>query len=218
MGLKIIDLLLPRETKFFDYLEELGNHIVSSSTALRDLVVQIESLSEDEIKKRLYAIKDYEVKGDVVEMTIINELSQCFITPLDREDIHMLAINMDKPLDVLKGISRKMDIYHVRKMPVNACKFADIIVNIAKLQYELICDLRTTKQKAKKKLESMHRLENQADELFQDSLAELFGKDGNDCPTIETIKTKELYEMLEAVVDSIDYIGKLVRGIMIKHG
>jgi len=217
MGFKIIDLLLPRETKFFDYLEELGAHILNSSTAFRDLVVQIEGLSDEEIKKRLYAIRDYEVKGDVVEMTIIDELSRCFITPLDREDIHLLAINMDKPLDVLKGISRKMEIYHIHHMPLNACKFADIIVSIAKLQYELICDLRT-KQKVKKKLEAMHRLENQADELFQDSLAELFGKNGNECPTIDTIKAKELYEMLEAVVDSIDYIGKLVRGIKIKHG
>jgi uncharacterized protein Yka (UPF0111/DUF47 family) len=32
------------------------------------------------------------------------------------------------------------------------------------------------------------------------------------------IKFKEVYEHLENIVDSIDFIGKLVRGIMVKLG
>jgi uncharacterized protein Yka (UPF0111/DUF47 family) len=46
-------------------------------------------------------------------------------------------------------------------------------------------------------------------------MAELFS--GNYAP-IEVIKFKEVYEHLENIVDSIDFIGKLVRGIMVKLG
>ncbi len=216
MRFKLLDLLLPRETKFFDYLNQLSELILQSSVAFRDLAVQIESLSEDEIKKRLFAIRDFEQKGDVLEETIIEELGRCFITPLDREDIHTLAINMSKSLDILNCISRKMEIYKIQKVPMNVCQFADIATNIAKIQFDLIHELSNHKQ-MKKKAEMMHKLENQADTLFHVCMAELFGSDEK-YQTIEMTKLKELYELLEALVDSIDYVGKLVRCIKMKHG
>lgn len=216
MKFNLLDLLLPRETKFFDYLDQMSDFILNSSNALSDLIVHIECLSEEEIKKRLYAIRDYEQKGDNIEETIIEELGGTFITPLDREDIHTLAMNMDLSLDILKGVSRKIEFYNIRKMPLNVCKFAEIIAASAKLQSDLVHELRTKKQ-VRKKVDAMHHLEKQADDLFHNCMADLFCKDDN-FQTIEMTKLKELYELLEEVVDSIDYIGKLVRGIKIKHG
>lgn len=216
MKFNILDLLLPRETKFFDYLNQMSDLVVSSSNALNDLVVHIESLSEEEIKKRLYAIRDYEQKGDSIEETIIEELGHTFITPLDREDIHTLAMNMDLALDILKGVSRKIEFYNMRKMPLNICKFAEIIAGSAKLQSDLVHELHSRKQ-VRKKVDALHHLEKQADDLFHNCMADLFGKDDN-YQTIEMTKLKELYELLEEVVDSIDFVGKLVRGIKIKHG
>ena len=53
--------------------------------------------------------------------------------------------------------------------------------------------------------------------LFLTSMAELFGnKDA--VLTVEMFQLKEIYEMLESAVDRLDDIGKLVRGIKIKHG
>jgi uncharacterized protein Yka (UPF0111/DUF47 family) len=46
-------------------------------------------------------------------------------------------------------------------------------------------------------------------------MAELF-QDNKD--PIDIILLKELYEHLEAVVDTSDYIGKLVRGVVVKQG
>jgi uncharacterized protein len=216
MKLNIIDLLLPRETKFFDLLEQLSDDLRTGCNIFRDLVVQIESLTEDEINKRLIIIKDCEHKSDVVKTAIMDELWRSFITPIDREDIHTLAINMERSLDILNGTSRKIEIYNIRKIPVNAVKFADIIIEIAQLQSELVHGLRTKKD-VRKKVEAMHALEHRADELFHISLATLFNCDDT-YHTVENMKLKELYEHLETVVDSIDYIGKLVHGIRMKQG
>ncbi len=218
MGFNLLDLLLPRETKFFDFLEELSGYVLNCSVTFRDLAVQIETLSPDELKKRIFTIRDYERKGEQVEMTIIEELSRCFITPLDREDIHTLAINMEKPLDELKDLARKIEIYKIRKMTTNVCQFCDIIVSIAKLQQEVVHDLRLKqRQKIRKKAEQMHKLENQADELFNISMAELFcNKEA--VLTVEMVQIKEIYESLEMTIDRLDDIGKLVRGIKIKNG
>ena len=216
MGLNIIDLLLPRETKFFDLLSELSDHLITGCTIFRDLVVKIEGLPEEEIRKRLLAIKDCEQKGDTVRNQIMDDLWRTFITPIDREDIHTLAINMEKSLDILHGISRKIEIYRINHIPVNACTFAEIIVDIAKIQHGLVRDLKDRKN-VQEKVKAMHRLEHRADELFHESIAGLFTGDEK-YQTVENTKFKEFYEQLEAVVDSIDYIGKLIQGIRMKQG
>ncbi len=216
MKFNVLDLLLPRETKFYDYLEQLSDNVLNSCTTFHDLVTQIETLSGEELKKRLIAIKNYELDGDKIELIMIEELCQCFITPLDREDIHKLTVELDIPLNILKDLALKIDIYQIRKVPANVCRFAEIIVDIAKLQHEIVYYLRK-KQTTRRKVEEMHVLENKGDELFHVSMAELFGH-AETVLTVEMIKLKEIYELLEELVDSIDDIGKLIRGIKIKHG
>ncbi len=216
MKFNILDLLLPRETKFFDQLDQLAGYVLDSCVTLHDLVAQIETLPKADQKKRLYAIKDLEQKGDQLEMVIIEELVRCFITPLDREDIHTLAVNLEKPLNILKDLASNIEIYRLRKLPVEVCRFTEIIVSAAKLQQEIVHDLRT-KQLVRRKVERIHKLENQADELYMNSMAELFRR-SETALTVETLKLKDVYEQLEEVIDCIEEVAKLVRGIKIKHG
>jgi len=213
MGFNLLDLLLPRETKFFTYMEQQVGFLEKGCLTFKELVGKIETLSEDAIKKELLVIKDCEQNGDVVERTIIEELNKTFITPIDREDIHTLAINVDRALDILNSISRKIEIYQIRHVPANVWKFADIIVKIAAEMNNAVRMLKTHKS-IKDVADRMHELEIEADELFHESMAELF----KEKDPIHIIKFKEMYEHLENVVDAIDYVGKLIRGIKVKQG
>ena len=64
-------------------------------------------------------------------------------------------------------------------------------------------------------IEKFHQIENQADDLFFECLADLFAKEDN---PVKIFKLKELYESLENVVDSLDAVAKCVRGIVVKQG
>ncbi len=61
--------------------------------------------------------------------------------------------------------------------------------------------------------EAFHFLENEADELLNKAVAELFeGKD-----VIMIIKYKELYEDLERMTDVCEDVSNLLRDIVLKH-
>ena len=214
MKLNLLDILLPRETKFFTYFTEQVDVFAEGSKLFKKLVTNLETLSEDEIKNSLAEIKECELRGDAVEQKIILELHQTFITPIDREDIHTMAINIDRCLDILNSVSRKIEIYSIRKVPANVRRFAEVIVEMAEEMGRLVVALRNLKDVAEIS-QKMHALENRADDLFHQSMAELF-RDNVD--PIDIIRLKELYEHLEAVVDCADYIGKLVRGVAVKQG
>jgi uncharacterized protein len=214
MRLNLLDLLLPRETKFYTYFDEQIDALIDGCKVFMDLLSHIETLSEEVIQEKIDAINEYELKADIIERRIIDELHKTFITPIDREDIHLMAINIDKSLDILNSISRKFKIYRIRKVPPNVCKLAEVIYEIAGELKELFALLKR-KEKLDELVQRMHGLENKADDIFYRGMAELFS---GDYPPIEVIKIKEVYEHLENIVDSIDFIGKLVRGIMVKLG
>jgi hypothetical protein len=214
MKLNILDLLLPRETKFYNYMRQQAETLIEGCAIFRDLVSTIEFMNESQIKEKLFQIKNCELKGDTIERQIIDELHKTFITPIDREDIHLMTINIDKSLDILNSISRKVEIYNIRKVPANVARFADIIVEIAAELKTLIKALQD-KDQVNDNVQRMHGLENRADDLFHLSMAELFN---NSYTATDIIKFKEFYEHLESIVDSIDFIGKLVRGIVVKLG
>lgn len=215
MKFNILDLLLPREVKFFKYMHSQADIFIEGCELFKKLATTIDKISVDESKNIILRINEYEQKGDDLEHLIIDELHKTFITPLDREDIHLIAINIDKSLDILNSISRKFEIYDIRNVPMNVCRFADVIVEISIELRNLFAALEK-KDDINDIVRRMHELENKADTLFYTSVAELFSN-GKYNP-VEIIKYKEIYEHLESIVDSVDFIGKIVRGIAVKQG
>ncbi len=215
MKFNILDFLLPREVKFFKYMNSQAETFIESCEVFKKMVSNIDTSSEDEKKNMILRINELEQKGDDIEHLIIDELHKTFITPLDREDIHLIAINIDKSLDILNSIARKFEIYGIKKVPVNVCRFADVIVEIS-IELRNLFTALEKKENVNEIVRKMHELENKADTLFYTSVAELFSN-GKHSP-IEIIKFKEIFEHLESVVDSVDFIGKIVRGIAVKQG
>jgi uncharacterized protein len=214
MKFNIFDLLLPRETKFFDFLKEQADILIEACVVFRNLATNMKHMDQDEIKKEINIIKDIEKKGDEVETKIINELHSAFITPFDREDIHSITMHIDKALDILTSISNRIDIYDINKLPKNIQKFSELIVEIAEVLKKLLEDLEK-KRNIDLTIKAMHTLENNADYLFYISVADLFKKEND---PIDIIRLKDVYEYLESVVDAIDYVGKIIRRVMIKNG
>ncbi len=214
MKFNIFDLLLPRETKFYDFFQEQIKLLVSCCSLFREFAGKIGSISDEEVKKYVIRIKDIEHKGDKIEANIIDQLNQTFITPFDREDIHFLAVNIDRAIDILNSAANKIDIYNIKKMPEKILNFCDIASEIS----ELLLTIMTSFQKKENVIPLItksHDLETKADYLFHICLAELFHGDHS---PIEIIKNKEIYEHLESVVDSVDFCAKIIRRIVIKQG
>jgi uncharacterized protein Yka (UPF0111/DUF47 family) len=195
-------------------MSDQQNVFVRRPWFFKEMVYHIEELNGDEIRKKWMVIKDCELRGDNIERRIIDELENTFITPIDREDIHNLAINIDRTIDILNSITRKIEVYHLHKLPSNVCKFADIIVAMGQLMKQVISNLKN-KSEIDSVQSKMHNLENDADDLFHACMAELF-KD--DYSPVDIIRLKEVYEHLESVTDAVDYVGKMVRGIKVKQG
>lgn len=214
MQFRIFDLLLPRETQFYVYMHQLADVLIEGTTFFKDFIGRFDKLSETDIHWHLIKIKDYELKGDAIEIKIIDELHKTFITPLDREDIHSIAIGIDRGLDILNSVAQKIDVYNIRKFPPNVTAFSELIADIA-LQINPLLTALEKRKNVNGVVDKIHAIENKADYLFHLSMADLFN---GAYSAIDIVRFKDIYEHMESCVDSLDYIGKVVRGVLVKMG
>lgn len=214
MKFNILDLLLPREIKFYAHLNQQAANLLETCEFFKTYMENIHTMNENERKRGVAKIKEYEKKGDDIEKQIVDDLNKTFITPIDREDIYLIAIHTDKAIDTVNRIAKKLEMYSIKEVPADVYKFCEIIRELAKELCNLM-EVLPTRKGASEIIRLMKSLESRGDDAFNQSMARLFVEENS---PLYIIKFKEIYELLEGASDSIYYIAKLIRGVIIKLG
>lgn len=211
----LIRLLLPREAHFRElFADNTRNLVVSAETFLAIAVSRDPAVRQ----LRLVDLKGREHDGDQITRRIFEALNSTFLTPLDREDIRSLAVDIDDVLDYLEGIAQFLVLFEASEAPEELVRFAEIMVEMVH-QIDGITTLIWDQRNAPKIHDRMVRvsdLENQADALFLSALGGLFRRsDGTDA--IEVLKWKEIYQGLEDACDKCKDFTHVVGNIVTKN-
>jgi len=210
----LFDKFVPKEPKFFPILKEMAEVILVAS----DLITECVQNSDHETTIEFYKkIKEQEKKGDVLSAKIFDELNSTFITPFDREDIHHLADRLDDVTDYINSCAKRIVLYNPKQMPKEAVELAMLIKEGAIYITKAVDELDVMKKQSKKIKEycvELHNIENRADDIYENFLIELFAKEKD---AIEVIKLKEIMYELEKATDAAEYVGKIIKTIIVKY-
>ena len=203
--------LLPRDEKFFDLFSAVAEFTVEAAK------LQEELLRSDQNRRGAIVdqIKRLEHQADQVTHDVVTRLDRVFITPLDREDIHLLASRLDDVIDLIDGTSRRLQMFRAGTAPEGAHLIAEVIVR-ASLQLQVAVGA-LEKNKGGTVLEAciqVKRLEEEGDSLYHEWLGRLFEGEPD---ALQVIKWKEIYDNLEKTLDNIEDAGNVLESISIKH-
>jgi len=101
--------LFPREEDFFALFRKQSGFVRRACGMLHEMVSQFDRLEE-----RARELKAVEHEADQVTHEVMNRLNQTFITPLEREDIHDLASNLDDVVDAAESLASRLVLFQVR--------------------------------------------------------------------------------------------------------
>jgi predicted phosphate transport protein (TIGR00153 family) len=104
----MLSRLLPRDEQFFDLFNQLAEHLKTTARLVDELFAQPENTTE-----LVRQIKDVEHLADQLTHSINVRIDKSFITPIDREDIHLLASRLDDVIDRLDGTARRVVMLHI---------------------------------------------------------------------------------------------------------
>jgi predicted phosphate transport protein (TIGR00153 family) len=202
--------LLPREEEFFDLF-------VAVATLNKEAVQHLRNLFEaapDRRTSHVEALKRLEHEADQVTHEVVNRLDRTFITPLDREDIHQLASDLDDVMDAMDGTARRAQIFRLGAAPTGVLRLMEVLQRMMNVLGEAVGRLKKGNDVMRYCVEAK-QLEEEGDAIYHEALGQLFAKEQD---AIELIKWKEIYDNLETTLDQAEDVANVVESITIKHG
>jgi predicted phosphate transport protein (TIGR00153 family) len=198
--------------KFYDLFEQETANLVVAGEKLVDFFNNYEN-----VEAKAKELKDLEHRGDVITHEIIARVHRSFVTPIDSEDITLLAHSLDDVMDFIEAAGRTAFLYRIAQPTQRARELARIVDKMARKLNEVMPQLRH-RDKFKwilKQCVEINTLENEADDVHHAALAELFEA----CPidACEVIKWRELYQHLEDATDRGEDVANVLEGVVLKY-
>ena len=210
----IFQYFVPKDKKvFFPLFEQAASNVVTMATVLVETVNSNNPATREELIKQIDKLEN---KGDEITHQIYLELGKNFITPFDREDIHLLASAIDDVADNIQGAANHMSLYRIDDFNDAIKKLSELIlqgsVELAKAIRELK-DLKNVRNIADSCIR-INSIENQADYVFDRAVADLFLYEKD---AIRLIKYKEILSSLETATDMCEDAANVMESILVKN-
>lgn len=205
--------IFPSEHKFYDFLERQADHASACARHLKDFMASPDAIGRDRAAK---AIDEQRAEAKALSSEITLELCRSFITPFDREDIQDFADIMYKIPKIIEKIKDRVLMHGISTGDGDFIRQVDLIVEEALATEELVKALVGGKgsNRVIAQIEKLRDLEQKGDDIRNELLVSLF-KSERDIKDI--IMHRDIYDMLEKVVDRFRDAAGVALQIVLKH-
>lgn len=205
--------MVRKNSLFFDlFAEDTANLLVQAKVFHQ----MFQLTDQDQIINCVREIKDLEQKGDDITHQIFMELSENFITPFDREDIHALATSIDDIADNINGCASRIQLYNVREFSKTMELMSEVLLKQVVEIDAALKDMQNMKneKRVREAIVRINSLENHADDLFEESIARLFAEASD---PLELIKVKDVLSSIETATDKCEDVSNVLESILVKN-
>lgn len=204
--------LLPQEDKFFMLIRAMSEKAEAGAILLRDFAGSTNEADRARVSR---AIIDNKAASKELSQQMTRELAISFVTPFDREDIQDLATNLYKIPKIIDKIRERLEIHGMDNDEGYNRQLALIVQEASEMQD--VVEALTRKGATKvivDKVAVMHDLESKGDDLLGQLQSTLFR---SEVDARELILRKDIYEMLEKVMDRYRDAAATALQIVLKH-
>ena len=204
----ILELIVPKDQKFFDMLETLATDVEKCISESHELLKNYEKSSKAQHMSRIDSISDECFRQ---KRLISTELNNTFLTPIDREDILRLAIILQDEAHIAFNVSQKVSLYELKNVPNELPELASKSLECAKEACGIIKSL-ASKRTIEAHILRIHELEKQADKIRNIAFSRILKKETDDFMAL-----KDIFDGFEMVSEKIEEFADHAEFIVIKY-
>jgi len=198
-----------KDDQFLDLLEASAGECTASVSALKQILKPGAKLSLDEfIASRR---KDKQITNDIREL-----LCKTSVTGLEREDIESIANSLYKIPKTIEKFAERYILFAEHLQDVNWDQQTELLERATQTVLAMVQELRAKShlEKLKGQNDILQKVEGDADDLMLHRLKELYN---HETAPVKIIVLKDLYELLEKVVDRCRDTGNVISNIILKN-
>jgi predicted phosphate transport protein (TIGR00153 family) len=201
--------LTPRDDSYYLAFAAAGRTIATAADLLCDLV------SGTEGRKQLAErIRDLEHENDDLTHRVQRKVAATFVTPIDREDIGLLASRLDDVLDEMEEAAELTVLYGLGALPAQTRDLVTVLQRQAALTVEAMPKLMDLDDSLRDYWIEINRLENEADEIYRGLRARVVS---GEYDVFTALKLRDVLARLEDAADAFEHVADVVQTIATKE-
>ncbi len=207
----MFEALLPKGAPFFEMLLQQNKILCEVASTLTEIM-------EDHtvIEKPHREISALEEQADAIHHRVIRDLSQTFITPIDREDILHINKAHEEAIDLLHNMANRIYIFEFNRIRFPMLQLARILREMTLLTGVMLEGLSRKKDSHSTRV--FRALRTECEMLLSMGLAELHDPEE---PTPEVIinilKWSQAYDRMELAVDQVVRLAEAIEEAVLKN-
>ncbi len=207
----LMSYIMPPEDKmFFTYFQDSAE-ICQKTARLYDKIMH--DHLNDEFKEK--ALK-YKKKSKLSYKAVLKQLNKSFITPIEREDIQTIAVQLNKITKKIVKACLNLEVYRLndytdemKEQALTLVQATDKLAEIIKL-FKKVSDV----EKITKLNIEMKEIESHGDEIHRRAMGNLFsGK----YEALDVIKLRDMYKEIENAFDACFYVTDTILNVVLKQ-
>ncbi|MBX5483265.1 MAG: DUF47 family protein [Myxococcaceae bacterium] len=213
MGLQsVVRWFLPREDRWFEFLEKqvsIADESAKSLATFRDV-----SVSAEDVRAKVQAL---EHEGDKLVHELEEELARTFVTPIDREDLQRLSIEIDAITDLANATARACALLGVQQPSAAMVKLMDVLTRCTAQLRQAVPRLRTHEYTTLiSEARGIRALEKEGDQIYREAISRLFKDPAIDAKVL--LRDREVLDDLENAIDHCEQLAQSLINLAVKHG
>jgi uncharacterized protein Yka (UPF0111/DUF47 family) len=208
----LIRWLLPKDDRFFKLFEDHAEVISEAAKIMLDFPSTDGGKTLDVLEK----IHHLEHRGDDMVRAVMLALDETYVTPIDREDIHVLATALDNVLDYMYSAAQSFVAYEVRELTPAMHEMLQLLSEGTTVLRETVPSIRQHQldKLAPARLQIV-AMEKRGDAIYQAEMAALFKNPSVDAK--ELLRQQAVLNALEAALNSCQDAADVLENVAIKH-
>lgn len=214
----MLNNVMPQRSTFFNLLAAHTDRLVAGASATLRLLTGLGNQGEH-TDALIEEVNLNETSADSIKAEFIKLLYESFTTPINRDQLHTLILDLDRVLDTLQSVANAVTMYNITSSTTEARALASLAadacmrLNRAVL---LLADRKMGPQIAAL-VPEIDALESQGAAMMREAIARLFREEGDEAAAWHAMKMRRFYFSQEAVLDGCKRVAHTLEEIVLEN-
>ena len=210
--------VMPKRGAFFNLLAAHTDRLVAGASATLRLITGLGNQSQ-QTDTLIEEVNLNETSADGIKAEFIKLLYESFTTPISRDQLHTLILDLDRVLDALQSVANAVTMYNIDNSTPEARALASLASDACLRLNRAVIALGDREQAPQIAVlcPQIDALESQGSVLAREAITKLFREEGDDQAAWYAMKMRRFYFTQVAVLDGCKRAAHTMEEILLEN-
>jgi uncharacterized protein len=216
----MLNNVMPQRGVFFSLLATHTDHLMAAANATLRLVTGLGNANTD-IDSLIAEVNVCETNADDVKEELIKLLYSSFTTPINRDQIHTLTLDLDRVIDNLQSVANSVSMQHITSSTARGRQLATLGSDACIRLNSAVLALGSKERVAEivSQCKEVDDIYDEATEVMRMAITELFANadDKDEAAAWNAMKMHRFYFMQAGVLGASKQAAKILEEILLEN-